>query len=67
MKTYRSLAAVQDDLKNGYISCHSLTKAYLNRISGKKHLNAFLEVFEAEFYHAPKLLMKKLQRALQAV
>ena len=35
MKTYRSLAAVQEDLKNGSISCYSLTKAYLNRISEK--------------------------------
>ena len=67
MKTYRSLAAVQEDLKNGSISCHSLTKAYLNRIAEKKHLNAFLEVFEAEACLAPKLLIKSFNAALQAV
>ena len=62
MKTYRSLAAVQEDLKNGSISCYSLTKAYLNRISEKKHLNAFLEVFEAEVLSRAKTIDKKLQR-----
>ena len=61
MKTYRSLAAVQEDLKNGSLSCHTLTQAYLNRIAEKKHLNAFLEVFEAEALSRAKTIDKKLQ------
>ena len=61
MKTYRSLAAVQEDLKNGSLSCHSLTQAYLNRIAEKKYLNAFLEVFEAEALSRAKTIDKKLQ------
>lgn len=61
MKTYRSLAVIQENLKNGSISCHSLTKAYLNRIAENKHLNAFLEVFEAEAISRAQTIDKKLQ------
>lgn len=61
MKIYRSLAAVQEDLKNGSVSCHSLTEAYLNRITEKKHLNAFLEVFEEEALTRAQTIDKKFQ------
>ncbi len=47
MKDYRSLEAVQEDLSKGNITCVELTKSYLQTIEEKKHLNAFLEVFEA--------------------
>ena len=46
MKTYLSLSEVQSDLFSNKISCVELTHSYLNRINAKKHLNAFLEVFE---------------------
>ena len=61
MKTYRSLAAIQEDLKNGSISCHSLTSAYLKRIAENKHLNAFLEVFEKEALSRAQMIDEKLQ------
>ena len=61
MKTYRSLAAIQEDLKCGNISCHSLTQAYLGRILKNKHLNAFLEVFEKEALSRAQAIDKKLQ------
>ena len=60
MKTYRSLAAIQEDLNNGSISCHSLTQAYLNRIAKNKHLNAFLEVFETEALLRAQAIDEKL-------
>ncbi len=61
MKTYRSLAAIQEDLNNGSISCHSLTQAYLNRIAENKHLNAFIEVFETEALSRAQAIDEKLQ------
>ena len=61
MKTYRSLAAIQEDLKNGFVSCYSLTQAYLNRIAEKKHLNAFLQVFEIEALSRAQAIDEKLQ------
>lgn len=47
MKTYHSISEVQADLTNNTISCVELTKSYIQRISEKKNLNVFLEVFEA--------------------
>ena len=61
MKSYRSLAAVQEDLKNGNLSCHSLTQSYLNRIAKKTYLNAFLEIFEEEALSRAYTIDKKLQ------
>lgn len=61
MKTYRSLAAIQEDLKNGSISCHSLTQGYLSRIAENKHLNTFLEVFEEEALTRAKAIDENLQ------
>jgi aspartyl-tRNA(Asn)/glutamyl-tRNA(Gln) amidotransferase subunit A len=48
MNTYRSLQAIQQALHSDEISCSSLTQSYLDRIDKHQHLNAFLEVFEAE-------------------
>jgi len=61
MKTYRSLVAIQKDLKNGSISCHSLTQAYINRIAENQHLNAFLEIFEAEALSRAQAIDERLQ------
>lgn len=61
MKTYRSLAAIQEDLKNGSTSCFSLTQEYLNRIAENKHLNAFLEIFEKEALSRAKTIDEKLK------
>lgn len=46
--TYFSLAQIQADLQSGKITLPSLVNQYLETIETKKHLNAFLEVFDAE-------------------
>lgn len=48
MKAYNSLSEIREDLGKGVISCKKLTENYINAIRQKKHLNAFLEVFEEE-------------------
>lgn len=48
MKKYNSLAEVRKDLDEKAISCRELTEYYLKNIKDKKHLNAFLEVYEEE-------------------
>lgn len=62
MKTYRSLAAIQEALKNNAISCETLTQSYLDRIAENKHLNAFLEVFDAEALAQAKSIDEKLEK-----
>ncbi|MFN3405133.1 MAG: Asp-tRNA(Asn)/Glu-tRNA(Gln) amidotransferase subunit GatA [Cytophagaceae bacterium] len=48
MKRYNSLLEVREDLKKGAVTCRQLTEYYLQNISKKKHLNAFLEVYQEE-------------------
>lgn len=48
MKKYASLDLIQKDLKDGSLSCQELVEYYLSNISAKKHLNAFLHVYENE-------------------
>ncbi|PIQ21666.1 MAG: Asp-tRNA(Asn)/Glu-tRNA(Gln) amidotransferase GatCAB subunit A [Cytophagales bacterium CG18_big_fil_WC_8_21_14_2_50_42_9] len=48
MKRYNSLEEVRQDLKAGTVTCRSLVTYYLQNIKQKQHLNAYLEVFEAE-------------------
>jgi len=48
LKAYNSLSEIREDLGKGVISCKKLTENYINAIRQKKHLNAFLEVFEEE-------------------
>jgi aspartyl-tRNA(Asn)/glutamyl-tRNA(Gln) amidotransferase subunit A len=45
LKSYNSLIEVREDLKQGLVTCKSLTEQYLSNINSKSHLNAFLEVF----------------------
>ena len=46
--TYESLPRVQADLRSGKLTCRSIVEHYISRIHAKKHLNAFLEVFETD-------------------
>ena len=46
--TYLSLAQIQTDLQLGKITLPNLVSQYLENIDKKKHLNAFLEVFDEE-------------------
>ena len=48
MKTYNSLEEIKTDLNKGIISCKSITQSYLDTISAKSHLNAFVEVYSDE-------------------
>lgn len=48
MKKYTSLSLIQKDLKAGSVTCAELVDYYLTNIDSKKHLNAFLEVYDKE-------------------
>lgn len=48
MKTYLSLADLHNDLQKGKMTCRGLVQHYLNQITAKSHLNAFLETFADE-------------------
>ncbi|HYF70767.1 MAG TPA: Asp-tRNA(Asn)/Glu-tRNA(Gln) amidotransferase subunit GatA [Ohtaekwangia sp.] len=48
MKTYASLRAIQTDLQRGTLTCYDLVQYHLTQIREKKHLNAFLSVYEHE-------------------
>lgn len=45
---YTSLNAIREEIGRGTLSCRQLTERYLQNIAEKRHLNAFLEVFEEE-------------------
>lgn len=46
MTFYRSLRALQEDLRAGKTSCKQVVTDYIENIEHKKHINAFIEVFE---------------------
>lgn len=48
LKTYSSFQEIQHDLKNGTLSCLERVNFHLANIQKKKHLNAFLSVYEDE-------------------
>ncbi len=48
MKTYLTLSEIRSDLDNAKITCYQLVEHYLQNIRAKAHLNAFIEVYEAE-------------------
>lgn len=48
MKEYLSFDQIKSALASSAITCKQLVGTYLERIKEKKHLNAFLEVFEEE-------------------
>jgi aspartyl-tRNA(Asn)/glutamyl-tRNA(Gln) amidotransferase subunit A len=48
LKTYNRIAEIRLDISAGAVSCVQLVNQYLQNIEGKKHLNAFLEVWADE-------------------
>lgn len=48
MKEYNSLIEIQSDIKSGAINCAKLVDGYLQIIEQKKHLNAFVEIYDDE-------------------
>ncbi len=48
MGSYTNLSAIRADLQQGKTSVYQLVEGYLKQIKQHAHLNAFLEVFDAE-------------------
>lgn len=46
MYEFEGIKRLQEDLSSGKINCKSLINQAISKIEAKKHLNAFLEVFE---------------------
>ncbi len=60
MKAYTSLSAIQTDLQAGTVSCVALVSDYLEKIEGKRNLNAFLEVFSTSALAKAKEVDEKI-------
>lgn len=59
MYVHHSIPELRRKLSCGELSCTDITSAYLAQISGKHHLNAFIEVFEQEALERAKTLDQK--------
>ena len=59
MFSFLNIAAYQQELNEGNISCEEAVEYYLNRIKSTPHLNAFVEVYEIEAHERAKFLDKK--------
>jgi aspartyl-tRNA(Asn)/glutamyl-tRNA(Gln) amidotransferase subunit A len=62
MKPFRSYAEVREALASGATNMRSLVESYLERIREKRHLNAFVEVFEKEALERASAIQDKLSR-----
>ncbi|QRR02211.1 Asp-tRNA(Asn)/Glu-tRNA(Gln) amidotransferase subunit GatA [Dyadobacter sandarakinus] len=62
MKEYLTLTQIQEDLREGVLTCVNLVKHYLDRIQENAHLNAFVEVYAAEALAAAEVVDQKLAR-----
>ncbi|WP_207433170.1 Asp-tRNA(Asn)/Glu-tRNA(Gln) amidotransferase subunit GatA [Sabulibacter ruber] len=58
---YTSLDAIREEIGRGALSCRQLVEQYLQNIAAKRHLNAFLEVFEEEALRRAEEVDAKLQ------
>jgi aspartyl-tRNA(Asn)/glutamyl-tRNA(Gln) amidotransferase subunit A len=61
LETYHSFKNTQAALAAGKTSCVALVKNYINRIAEHKHLNIFLEVFDADALKQAELVDNKLK------
>ncbi|MBL7912421.1 MAG: Asp-tRNA(Asn)/Glu-tRNA(Gln) amidotransferase subunit GatA [Bacteroidia bacterium] len=61
MYSFSNITNLQSDLKAGKITCLALVEQALSAISEKKHLNAFLEVFDASAKEAAKRADEKIK------
>ena len=62
MKTYNRISEIRSDLNSGAVSCVQLVNQYLQNIEGKKHLNAFLEVWSDEALSRAALIDEKIKQ-----
>jgi len=58
---FRSFLEVQKALKGNGVSCVGITKSYLQRISEKSKINAFIEVYTDEALTQAEIVDKKIQ------
>ena len=61
MYTFTSIAQLKEDLKAGKTNCVDLVNNLLKDISSKKHLNIYLEVFEADALEQAKKVDEKIK------
>ncbi len=61
MYSFSNITTLQADLKAGKITCSALVEQAISDISDKKHLNAFLEVFEVSAKEAAKRIDEKVK------
>lgn len=59
--TQPTIRGVQADLLAGTTTCETLVKTYLQRIADTRHLNAYLEVFEADALAQAKAIDDKIK------
>jgi aspartyl-tRNA(Asn)/glutamyl-tRNA(Gln) amidotransferase subunit A len=57
--SFQNIALYQQQLKNGNTNCVDAVNYYLDKIKANQHLNAFVEVFEAESLERAILLDQK--------
>lgn len=60
MRAYNQTAHILEDVRLGKITLPQLVQHYLSRIEEKKHLNAFLEVFDLEAAERAQLIQNKI-------
>jgi len=61
LKRYNSLLEVQKDIQLGILTCLDLVKYYLDNISEKSNLNAFIEVYTEEAIQKAKEVDTKIK------
>jgi aspartyl-tRNA(Asn)/glutamyl-tRNA(Gln) amidotransferase subunit A len=61
LKSYASFRDIQNDLQRSSISCLDLVSHHLSKIQEKKHLNAFLSVYETEALSRASEIDKKIK------
>lgn len=57
-----SLSSLQEQVKNGSTDCRQVVSRFLRRIEEKKHLNAFLEVYDQEALDRADEITEKLRQ-----
>jgi aspartyl-tRNA(Asn)/glutamyl-tRNA(Gln) amidotransferase subunit A len=62
LRHYADLSELQNDLKTGGTTCEATIEGYLNQISKKIHLNAFLEVYANEALERASFIDAKIQQ-----
>lgn len=61
LKPYRTISAIQEDLKLGSVTCNELVEYYLQNIENNKHLNAFVDVYADEALEQARIIDEKVK------